>query len=153
MDNGNIKEFAIDYMVMLTGLNGHAGMHNQYYGVIVYENSKIDLTDIFFCGYLGRHSIEQRTEEYIQTIDSFSKYLEERNEDSLIRKDEKPIAYIHIPEILWDALYWGCREYDDPKLIKFLNKSFDKFMKEHDMEYDLTEYGRNSILVYYHGED
>ena len=48
MDNGNIKEFAIDYMVMLTGLNGHAGMHNQYYGVIVYENSKIDLTDIFF---------------------------------------------------------------------------------------------------------
>lgn len=153
MNSEQLKKFAIDFMVLLTEINSYPSLRDIYPGIIVYENKKIDLADIFFCGYLGRYRIEQRTEEFIQEIESFSKYLEDREEDSFIRKDEKPIAYIQMREEIWDALYWGCREQDDPKMIRFIKRNINKFMKEHNTVYDLTQYGRNGILVYYHGED
>ena len=49
-----------------------------------------------------------------------------------------------MPADLWDALY-GLTEGE---VYEILEERFDEFMEDHGMVYDLTEYGRNAVLVY-----
>ena len=146
MDRNKIKEFAVDYIRFLIGTQ--MGVDELYasicYGGFVYDNTRIDLYAVFDKEDLRSQDLNEVVEECSSNIGTMKKYLADRSEDELIRDGEEPIAYIQMPADIWNALYG---EADD-EIADYLIEEFDDFMEDHEMTYDLTEYGRNAILVY-----
>ncbi len=146
MDRSEIKEFAIDYIRFL--IAAQAGVDELYaslcYGGIVYEDTRIDLYELFYKDDLMSLNLNEVVDECSSDIGSMRKYLEDRSEDVLIRDGEEPIAYLQIPADIWDALYGE----SDGEIADYLTEEFDTFMEDRGMSYDLTEYGRNTVLVY-----
>ncbi len=147
MDRNEIKEFAIDYIRFLIATQ--AGVDELYaslcYGGVVYEDTRINLYDLFYKDDLMSLDLNQVVDECSSDIGSLREYLEDRSEDELIRDGEEPIAYLQIPADIWDALYGE----SDGEIADYLTEEFDTFMEDRDMSYDLTEYGRNAVLVYH----
>ena len=146
MDRSEIKEFAIDYIRFL--IAAQAGVDELYaslcYGGIVYEDTRIDLYELFYKDDLMSLNLNEVVDECSSDIGSMREYLEDRSEDVLIRDGEEPIAYLQIPADIWDALYGE----SDGEIADYLTEEFDTFMEDRGMAYDLTEYGRNAVLVY-----
>lgn len=146
MDRNDIKEFAVDYVKFL--IETQNGVDELYaslcYGGFVYEDTRIDLYAVFDKDNLDSSDLGRIVDECSSNIGTLKEYLADRSEDDLIRDDEEPIAYIQIPADIWDALYG---EADD-ETADYLEEEFENFMDEHGMTYDLTEYGRNAVLVY-----
>ena len=146
MDRNEIKEFAIDYIRFLIATQ--AGVDELYaslcYGGVVYEDTRINLYDLFYKDDLMSLDLNQVVDECSSDIGSLREYLEDRSEDELIRDGEEPIAYLQIPADIWDALYGE----SDGEIADYLTEEFDTFMEDRGMSYDLTEYGRNAVLVY-----
>ena len=146
MDRNEIKEFAIDYIRFLIATQ--ADVDELYaslcYGGIVYEDTRIDLYELFYKDNLMSLNLNQVVDECSSDIGSMREYLEDRSEDVLIRDGEEPIAYLQIPADIWDALYGE----SDGEIADYLTEEFDTFMEDRGMSYDLTEYGRNAVLVY-----
>ena len=146
MKKNDIFEVALDYIEFLDRTqNLIGGMYVRLcYGGFVYEDTRINLYEVFKVRGLLRRQLGPYVEGYLEKIGSLREYLTDRNEEGLVRKKKEPIAYIQMPADLWDALY-GLTEGE---AYATLEESFDKFMKDHGMEYDLTEYGRNAALIY-----
>ena len=146
MDRNKIKEFAVDYIRFLIGTQ--MGVDELYasicYGGFVYNDTRIDLYAVFDKEDLRSQDLNEVVESCSSNIGTMKKYLADRSEDELIRDGEEPIAYIQMPADIWNALYG---EADD-EIADYLIEEFDSFMDDHEMTYDLTEYGRNAILVY-----
>ena len=146
MDRNEIKEFAIDYIRFLIATQ--ADVDELYaslcYGGIVYEDTRIDLYELFYKDDLMSLNLNEVVDECSSDIGSMREYLEDRSEDVLIRDGEEPIAYLQIPADIWDALYGE----SDGEIADYLTEEFDTFMEDRGMSYDLTEYGRNAVLVY-----
>jgi len=147
MDRNEIKEFAIDYIRFLIATQ--AGVDELYaslcYGGVVYEDTRINLYDLFYKDDLMSMDLNKVVDECSSDIGSLREYLEDRSEDELIREGEEPIAYLQIPADIWDALYGE----SDGEIADYLTEEFDTFMEDRGMSYDLTEYGRNAVLVYH----
>ena len=147
MDRNEIKEFAIDYIRFL--IAAQADFDELYaslcYGGIVYEDTRIDLYELFYKDDLMSLNLNEVVDECSSDIGSMREYLEDRSEDVLIRDGEEPIAYLQIPADIWDALYGE----SDGEIADYLTEEFDTFMEDRGMSYDLTEYGRNAVLVYH----
>ena len=147
MDRNEIKEFAIDYIRFLIATQ--ADVDELYaslcYGGIVYEDTRIDLYELFYKDDLMSLNLNEVVDECSSDIGSMREYLEDRSEDVLIRDGEEPIAYLQIPADIWDALYGE----SDGEIADYLTEEFDTFMEDRGMSYDLTEYGRNAVLVYH----
>ncbi len=148
MDRNEIKEFAIDYIKFL--IEVQEGVDELYaslcYGGFVYEDTRIDLYAVFDKENLKSADLGKIVDECSSNIGTLKEYLDDRSE--LVREGEEPIAYIQMPADIWDPLYWGT----DDDTASYLVDEFESFMDEHGMSYDLTEYGRNSVLVYHRGE-
>ena len=146
MDRNVIIKFAADYVKFL--IEAQRGVDELYaslcYGGFVYEDTRIDLYAVFDNEDLDSSDIGKIIDECSSNIGTLKEYLADRSEDELIRDDEEPIAYIQMPADIWDALYG---EADDGT-ADYLEEEFETFMDEHGMTYDLTEYGRNAVLVY-----
>lgn len=144
MKKNDIFEFALDYIEFL---NRTESIFDELYvslcyGGFVYEDSRINLYDLFEKKWTTRNNLSIYAEDCSTKIGSLREYLADRSEDVLIRGNQEPIAYIQMPADLWDALYGLTEGYE------VLEEKFDEFMEEHGMEYDLTEYGRNAVLIY-----
>ena len=57
---------------------------------------------------------------------------------------EEVVCYIQMPADIWDALYGET----DGEIAEYLIEQFEEFLDNHDMEYELTTYGRNAALIY-----
>ena len=153
MDKDLLKKFALDYIRCLIRMQKHIDRiyANLLYGKMYFDGFMVDLDDIF--------DDEYETMNLRKEIDSSAEYdygplidvLTEDGEEQFYDENDKPVAYIHIPETIWDLLYWGYRDRD--KSGKYLATAFRRFMNKHNMTFGLTGYGRNAILVYYIGEE
>ena len=151
MNRNEIKEFAVDYISYLLTAQEYVDKFeaNLCYGGFVYEDTRIDLYELFDNEVIYEDDfhwsdIGEVVDECSSNIGTIRGYLTERNEDGLIWDDEELIAYIQMPEAIWDALYWGKGD----ATIVHLAEEFKNFIDEHGMFYTLTEYGRNAMLVY-----
>lgn len=146
MDRNDIREFAVDYIRFL--IETQMGVDELYanlcYGGIVYDDTRIDLYELFDREDLMSEDLYAAADECSTSIASLREYLEERSEAELIRDDEVPVTYIQMPADIWDALYGEA----DGEVADHLAEEFESFMTDHDMSYDLTEYGRNAVLIY-----
>ncbi|MCR5331205.1 MAG: hypothetical protein K6E62_08450 [Lachnospiraceae bacterium] len=146
MNRNEIKEFAIDYIRFL--IETQMGVDELYaslcYGGVIYDDTRIDLYAVFGKEDLKSRDLNKVADECSSNIGSMREYLADRSEDELIRDGEEPIAYIQLPADIWDALYGEA----DGEIADHLIEEFESFMDGHEMSYDLTEYGRNAILVY-----
>lgn len=146
MNRDEIKEFAIDYIRFL--IEARMSVDELYaslcYGGVIYDDTRIDLYALFDKEDLMSQDLNKVIDECSSNIASMREYLADRSEDELIRDDEDPIAYIQMPADIWDALYGEA----DGEVADHLIEEFENFMDDHEMTYDLTEYGRNAILVY-----
>ena len=147
MDRNEIKEFAMDYIRFLIVMQ--MGIDELYaslcYGGVIYDNTRIDLGALFDRENLVSQDLYKIVDECSSNIGSLKEYLADRSEDELIREGEEPIAYIQMPADLWDALYWKA----GGEVADLLIEEFEAFMDNHDMTYDLTDYGRNAALIYH----
>ena len=71
-------------------------------------------------------------------------YLVERDEEDCLRDGEEVICYIQIPADIWDALYGE----SDGETADYLKEMFEEFLDDREMDYELTTYGRNAVLIY-----
>ncbi|MCR5847617.1 MAG: hypothetical protein K6G75_05810 [Lachnospiraceae bacterium] len=71
-------------------------------------------------------------------------YLEERGEEDFLREDEEVVCYIQMSADIWDALDGEM----DGEIAEYLIEQFEEFLDNHDMEYELTTYGRNAVMIY-----
>jgi hypothetical protein len=147
MNRNEIREFAVDYIRFLIETQmGVDGLYaNLCYGGIVFDDTRIDLYELFDRENLLAQDLYTVTDECSSVIGTLREYLEDRSEDELIREDETPVAYIQLPADIWDALYGET----DGEVADYLSEEFESFMNDHEMSYDLTEYGRNAILLYH----
>jgi hypothetical protein len=150
MDKYGKFRFGYSYMKFLAEMQDDVDelYASLLYGGFVYEDTRIDLYQFFDelpdRDQVWSENFDPLMNQCSSNIGSLMEYLKDRCEDPLIRDNEEPIAYIQMPEDLWDALYG---ESDDETAV-FLAEHFEEFMESEQMDYDLTEYGRNAALIY-----
>ena len=153
IDKEILKEFALDYIRCLKRMQKHIDplYGDLLYGKMYFDGFMVDLDNIFDDEYetMNLHKKINSSAEY--DYGPLIEELKDRGEEQFYDKNDKPVAYIHIPETIWDLLYWGYRARD--KSGKYLATAFRRFMNKHNMTFGLTGYGRNAILVYYIGEE
>ena len=146
MDRKEKIEFAVDYIRFL--IETQAGVDELYasicYGGFVFDDTRINLYDVFYKDDLLSQDLYKVVEECSSDIGDIMDYLAERDEAECVREDEELIAYIQIPSGIWDALYGD----SDGETAEYLIEQFEEFLNNHDMEHELTTYGRNAVLIY-----
>ena len=114
------------------------------YGGIVYDDTRIDLYEVFGKENLLSLNLNEVVAECSTEIGNIIEYLEERDEDDCLREGEEVVCYIQMPADIWDALYGE----SNGKTADYLVEQFEEFIDNRDMEYELTAYGRNAVLIY-----
>lgn len=146
MDRKDKLEFALDYIRFL--IDTQAGVDELYasicYGGVVYDDTRINLYDVFYVDNLKSQDLHKVLAECSSEIGDIMEYLAERNEKELVDDKRELVCYIQIAADIWNALY-GESEGD---VAEYLVTEFDDFLDSHDMEYELTTYGRNAVLIY-----
>ena len=146
MDKKEKLDFAEDYIRFL--IETQAGVDELYaslcYGGIVYDDTRIDLYEVFGKENLLSLNLNEVVAECSTEIGNIIEYLEERDEDDCLREGEEVVCYIQMPADIWDALYGE----SNGKTADFLVEQFEEFIDNRDMEYELTTYGRNAVLIY-----
>ena len=146
MDKKEKLDFAEDYIRFL--IETQAGVDELYaslcYGGIVYDDTRIDLYEVFGKENLLSLNFNEVVAECSTEIGNIIEYLEERYEDDCLREGEEVVCYIQMPADIWDALYGE----SNGKTADFLVEQFEEFIDNRDMEYELTTYGRNAVLIY-----
>ena len=146
MDKKEKLDFAEDYIRFL--IETQAGVDELYaslcYGGIVYDDTRIDLYEVFGKENLLSLNLNEVVVEYSTEIGNIIEYLEERDEDDCLREGEEVVCYIQMPADIWDALYGE----SDGETADYLVEQFEEFIDNRDMEYELTTYGRNAVLIY-----
>ena len=146
MDRKEKKDFAVGYIRFL--IDTQAGVDELYaslcYGGVVYDDTRIDLYELFYKEDLLQQDLYNVVDECSSEIGDIMEYLEERSEEDCVRADEELVCYIQMPADIWDALYGE----SDGETAEYLIEQFEEFLDNHDMEYELTTYGRNAALVY-----
>ena len=146
MDKKEKLDFAEDYIRFL--IETQAGVDELYaslcYGGIVYDDTRIDLYEVFGKENLLSLNLNEVVAECSTEIGNIIEYLEERYEDDCLREGEEVVCYIQMPADIWDALYGE----SDGETADYLVEQFEEFIDNRDMEYELTTYGRNAVLIY-----
>ena len=146
MDKKEKLDFAEDYIRFL--IETQAGADELYaslcYGGIVYDDTRIDLYEVFGKENLLSLNLNEVVVECSTEIGNIIEYLEERDEDDCLREGEEVVCYIQMPADIWDALYGE----SDGETADYLVEQFEEFIDNRDMEYELTTYGRNAVLIY-----
>ena len=146
MDKKEKLDFAEDYIRFL--IETQAGVDELYaslcYGGIVYDDTRIDLYEVFGKENLLSLNLNEVVVECSTEIGNIIEYLEERDEDDCLREGEEVVCYIQMPADIWDALYGE----SDGETADYLVEQFEEFIDNRDMEYELTTYGRNAVLIY-----
>ncbi len=146
MDKKEKLDFAEDYIRFL--IETQAGVDELYaslcYGGIVYDDTRIDLYEVFGKENLLSLNLNEVVAECSTEIGNIIEYLEERDEDDCLREGEDVVCYIQMPADIWDALYGE----SDGETADYLVEQFEEFIDNRDMEYELTTYGRNAVLIY-----
>lgn len=146
MDKNEKLDFAVDYIRFL--IETQAGVDELYaslcYGGIVYDDTRIDLYNVFGKENLLSLNLNEVVAECSTEIGNITEYLEERDEDDCLREDEEVVCYIQMPADIWDALYGEA----DGETADYLVEQFEEFLDNRNMEYELTTYGRNAVLIY-----
>lgn len=146
MDKKEKLDFAEDYIRFL--IETQAGVDELYaslcYGGIVYDDTRIDLYEVFGKENLLSLNLNEVVAECSTEIGNIIEYLEERDEDDCLREGEDVVCYIQMPADIWDALYGE----SDGETAGYLVEQFKEFIDNRDMEYELTTYGRNAVLIY-----
>lgn len=146
MDKKEKLDFAEDYIRFL--IETQAGVDELYaslcYGGIVYDDTRIDLYEVFGKENLLSLNLNEVVAECSTEIGNIIEYLEERDEDDCLREGEEVVCYIQMPADIWDALYGE----SDGETADYLVEQFEEFIDNRDMEYELTTYGRNAVLIY-----
>ena len=139
-------EFAVDYIRFL--IDTQAGVDELYasvcYGGFVFDDTRIDLYEVFYKDNLLSQDLYKVVDECSSSIGDISEYLAERNEEDCLRDGEEVICYIQIPADIWDALYGE----SDGETADYLKEMFEEFLDDREMDYELTTYGRNAVLIY-----
>lgn len=142
-------EFAVDYIRFL--IDTQAGVDELYasvcYGGFVFDDTRIDLYEVFYKDNLLSQDLYKVVDECSFSIGDISEYLAERDEEDCLRDGEEVICYIQIPADIWDALYGE----SDGETADYLKEQFKEFLDNRDMDYELTTYGRNAVLIYKRG--
>ena len=114
------------------------------YGGFVFDDTRIDLYEVFYKDDLLSQDLYKVVDECTSPIGDIREYLAERSEEDCLRDGEEVICYIQIPADIWDALYGeSAGETSD-----YLKEQFEEFLDNRDMDYELTTYGRNAVLIY-----
>lgn len=146
MDKKEKLDFAEDYIRFL--IETQARVDELYaslcYGGIVYDDTRIDLYEVFGKENLLSLNLNEVVAECSTEIGNIIEYLEERDEDDCLREGEEVVCYIQMPADIWDALYGE----SDGETADYLVEQFEEFIDNRDMEYELTTYGRNAVLIY-----
>ena len=146
MDKKEKLDFEEDYIRFL--IETQAGVDELYaslcYGGIVYDDTRIDLYEVFGKENLLSLNLNEVVAECSTEIGNIIEYLEERDEDDCLREGEEVVCYIQMPADIWDALYGE----SNGKTADYLVEQFEEFIDNRDMEYELTAYGRNAVLIY-----
>ena len=146
MDRKEKNELAVDYIRFL--IDTQAGVDELYasvcYGGFVFDDTRIDLYEVFYKDDLLSQDLNKVVEECSSKIGDIREYLSERDEEECIRDGEELICYIQIAADIWDALYGE----SDGETAEYLIGQFEEFLDNHDMEYELTTYGRNAVMLY-----
>ena len=146
MDKKEKLDFVEDYIRFL--IETQAGVDELYaslcYGGIVYDDTRIDLYEVFGKENLLSLNLNEVVVECSTEIGNIIEYLEERDEDDCLREGEEVVCYIQMPADIWDALYGE----SDGETADYLVEQFEEFIDNRDMEYELTTYGRNAVLIY-----
>ena len=139
-------EFAADYIRFL--INTQAGVDELYasvcYGGFVFDDTRIDLYEVFYKDDLFSQDLYKVVDECSSPIGDIREYLAERGEEDCLRDGEEVICYIQIPADIWDALYGE----SDGETADYLKEMFEEFLDDREMDYELTTYGRNAVLIY-----
>lgn len=139
-------EFAVDYIRFL--INTQAGVDELYasvcYGGFVFDDTRIDLYEVFYKDDLFSQDLYKVVDECSSPIGDIREYLAERGEEDSLRDGEEVICYIQIPADIWDALYGE----SDGETADYLKEMFEEFLDDREMDYELTTYGRNAVLIY-----
>ena len=139
-------DFAVDYIRFL--IETQAGVDELYaslcYGGVVYDDTRIDLYNVFGKENLFSLDLNEVVAECSTGIGDIMEYLEERDEEDCLREGEEVVCYIQMPADIWDVLYGET----DGEIAEYLIEQFEEFLDNHDMEYELTTYGRNAVLIY-----
>ena len=139
-------EFAVDYIRFL--INTQAGVDELYasvcYGGFVFDDTRIDLYEVFYKDDLFSQDLYKVVDECSSPIGDIREYLAERGEEDCLRDGEEVICYIQIPADIWDALYGE----SDGETDDYLKEMFEEFLDDREMDYELTTYGRNAVLIY-----
>ncbi|MBR5177534.1 MAG: hypothetical protein IKW90_01880 [Lachnospiraceae bacterium] len=146
MDRKDKLEFALDYIRFL--IDTQAGVDELYasicYGGVVYDDKRINLYDVFYVDNLKLQDLHKVVAECSSEIGDIMQYLEERDEKELLDDEKELVCYIQIASDIWDALYGE----SDGEIAEYLTTEFEDFLDSHDMEYELTTYGRNAVFIY-----
>ena len=146
MERKDKIEFAVDYIRFL--IETQAGVDELYasicYGGVVYDDTRIDLYEVFYKDNLLSQDLYKVVDECSSEIGDINEYLAERYEEDCLRDGEELVCYIQIAADIWDALYGE----SDGETAEYLIERFEEFLDNHDMEYELTTYGRNAVLIY-----
>lgn len=146
MDKKEKLDFAVDYIRFL--IETQAGVDELYaslcYGGVVYENTRIDLYEVFGKEDILSLNLNEVVAECSTEIGDIMEYLEERDEEDCLREGGEVVCYIQMPADIWDALYGET----DGETADYLVEQFEEFLDNRDLEYELTTYGRNSVLIY-----
>ena len=139
-------EFAVDYIRFL--INTQAGVDELYasvcYGGFVFDDTRIDLYEVFYKDDLFSQDLYKVVDECSSPIGDIREYLAERGEEDCLRDGEEVICYIQIPADIWDTLYGE----SDGETADYLKEMFEEFLDDREMDYELTTYGRNAVLIY-----
>lgn len=139
-------EFAIDYVRFL--IDTQAEVDELYasvcYGGFVFDDTRIDLYEVFYREDLLSQDLYKVVDECSSPIGDIREYLAERGEEDCLRDGEEVICYIQIPADIWGALYGE----SDGEIADYLKEQFNEFLDNRDMDYELTTYGRNAVLIY-----
>ncbi len=139
-------EFAVDYIRFL--INTQVGVDELYasvcYGGFVFDDTRIDLYEVFYKDDLFSQDLYKVIDECSSPIGDIREYLAERGEEDCLRDGEEVVCYIQIPADIWDALYGG----SDGETTDYLKEMFEEFLYDREMDYELTTYGRNAVLIY-----
>ncbi len=128
------------------------------FGGFVFDDTRVDLYEVFDRSKPEAEELFRLVEDYedcddlivkicgecTENIGSLEQYLKDRGEYDLVREGKEPVAYIQMPSYIWDEMYWKNQD----EYPEYLVEQFEGVMRLYNLDYDLTTYGRNAVLVY-----
>ncbi len=148
MDRYEKSDFTKRYLECLISIQNMVSRldYNILCGGVVFDNLRIDVGNMFYTYAYTKTDHYKAMQDEAEEIGSIIEYIKVRKTESFLREKEEPQFYIELPSSLYNVLN-GFSDIED-KTQKKMEEKFDRFMSENNLEYDLTQWETNGILVY-----